>query len=113
MQVRKFVVVMAVLVGFAGAPMARAFAEEGRDPAAADSSTPHKKKKKKSVKKKSKAKKKAKKTTHARSHKKSSSSGGSPSAGTHYPTQPGGSGFSDIPAEKKDDLPPPSTPAAN
>jgi Ni/Co efflux regulator RcnB len=111
MQVRNFVVIMAVLVGFAVAPLARAFADEGRDPAAADSSATQKNnqknKKKKKKAKKGKTKKKTKKTTrHARASKKNS-------VGTHYPTQPGGSGFADIPAEKKDDLPPPSAPPAN
>ena len=105
MQVRKFVVLLAVLIGFAGAPVTRAFAD---DSSATTAAPKHKKKKKKS-KKSTRAKKKAKRTAHARkSHAKGSSSGAA--AGTHYPTQPGGTGFADIPAEKKDDLPPPSTP---
>jgi len=108
MQVRKFVV-LGLLAGFLAAPAARAFAgDESRDPAAAsDSEAPvkHKKKKKKSKKAKKHAAKKSPK--HAKSHKSSSGTG------THYPTQPGGSGFADIPSEKKDDLPPPASPPNN
>ncbi|MGZ3651175.1 MAG: hypothetical protein ACXVB9_04670 [Bdellovibrionota bacterium] len=114
MQVRKFVV-LGLLAGFLAAPVARAVpGDESRDPAAAsdtDAPVKHKKKKKKSAHKAKKhaAKKSAK---HAKSHHKSSS-GSTTGTGTHYPTQPGGSGFADIPNEKKDDLPPPATPPNN
>jgi hypothetical protein len=106
MQVRKIVVLAAVLIGFAGAPVSRAFAD---DSSPTTSTTKHKKKKKKS--KKAKAKKHARAKKSAAHHAHAKKNAGGAAAGTHYPTQPGGTGFADIPAEKKDDLPPPSAPA--
>jgi hypothetical protein len=113
------IVLLAVLASFAGLPALKALADEGgyaRTPAAADS-TAKKKKKKKSKKKASSkkhasSKKKAHGTKHASKGKthapKAAAAEPMPSA-PQYPTQPGAAGgFSDIPNEKKDDLPPPA-----
>ena len=113
---KRKLVVWALLAGFLALPALRAFPDEGtmeRRPAASSDSSdatakPKKKKKKKT--KKGKAKKHAAKAPkHARSHKRNSGGSSTAGGGSHYPTQPGGSGFADIPNEKKDDLPPPAS----
>ena len=66
-----------------------------------------KKTKKASESKAKKQKHKAKsKKHHAKGNRKSPSKN---APASHYPTQPGGSGFGDIPNDKKDNLPPPTT----
>ncbi len=100
--VKKIAVVSVVAVSLLFAPAFRASAESSFDRYPSSStkkSTKHKKKKKH---------KKAKAKHHKAKKSRSSAKPGGPS---HYPTQPGGTG-SDLPNERKDDLPPPMNPEA-
>ncbi len=105
--------VSALGLGFTAAPVLRAHASSDdssfseREPSSKSKKQKKKKKAKKAAKRAKSKARRAHGSAHSGSHSPKANGPAAGAGASHYPTQPGGSGFADIPNEKKDDLPPP------